>query len=625
MSNRLPKGKYIFTWGGVIANAGGMTRAMLKRTCTFLREGIDVKILLLARGTGQFDAIEHYRQNGYPEISAENFVLRDLWLGERLADLNQKHKVGHADEIDKLPYEEKDNKKIYWKNGYIYASEPLRTTKSEREITYVNEQGQPVIAETYWNGSLYKTTMKLQQADNKTIKVESFFASNGFCHTRFVSVLNKTWDVIETKIFNEKEKTVLTFKDNIMLGKYFFTQYVNECTDSDIFIFCDPFLDWEPGYAEMKEKANKRIYKIGINHGCGFGGDRNWNSQLNPRIRDNIEKRSVPTLDAFILLTKQAQKDFTKRLGDRNILFYIPNTISIPKQSDFSQERNLNSVVFVGRFDEKTKQITHLIHAFSKVVRTNADATLHLYGRGTDEDIYRKLIHELNMQNNIIIEGFSNDVNSIYQKSAFSVCCSDFEGFSLSLHESLANGCPVIAYDFKFGPRDTIRDGSNGFIVPKNDIDSLAAKIAWLLDNPEKIKEMSNCAYESVQKYHEKHYLENWIQILNKVVEQHPYRVSLEKMDIEPLEYLHIRHENLWEISIQISVYGNIPSIAYGMEHIYVKKFNSDGDFDVIEPVVTTEKLPMNTYKISFKIDSWKNRELKICFAWNNCYLEKSL
>lgn len=76
MSVVFPEGNYIFCWGGLIMNAGGMTRAMLKRACTLIRAGRDVTILCAARSMEQLNGVEHYQQNGYPEISRKNFVIR---------------------------------------------------------------------------------------------------------------------------------------------------------------------------------------------------------------------------------------------------------------------------------------------------------------------------------------------------------------------------------------------------------------------------------------------------------------------------------------------------------------------------------------------------------------------
>lgn len=70
----IPKGKYVFLLGGLIKNAGGMTRAMLKRLDFLVSKGIDVTVLLCARGMEQLVAVEHYRKLGYRNISENNFI-----------------------------------------------------------------------------------------------------------------------------------------------------------------------------------------------------------------------------------------------------------------------------------------------------------------------------------------------------------------------------------------------------------------------------------------------------------------------------------------------------------------------------------------------------------------------
>ena len=49
-----------------------------------------------------------------------------------------------------------------------------------------------------------------------------------------------------------------------------------------------------------------------------------------------------------------------------------------------------------------------------------------------------------------------------------------YEGFALVIQESIANGTPVISYDIKYGPRDMIQDGVNGYLVEDGNIDQLA-------------------------------------------------------------------------------------------------------------------------------------------------------
>ena len=58
---------------------------------------------------------------------------------------------------------------------------------------------------------------------------------------------------------------------------------------------------------------------------------------------------------------------------------------------------------------------------------------------------------------------------------------SSFEGYPLSTLESMGRGCPVVSYDIKYGPREQITDGVDGFLVPPGDTELLAQRVIELL------------------------------------------------------------------------------------------------------------------------------------------------
>lgn len=41
------------------------------------------------------------------------------------------------------------------------------------------------------------------------------------------------------------------------------------------------------------------------------------------------------------------------------------------------------------------------------------------------------------------------------------------EGFSLALLECQSYGVPMISYDIKYGPNELVKDGLNGYLIPK--------------------------------------------------------------------------------------------------------------------------------------------------------------
>lgn len=452
-------------------------------------------------------------------------------------------------------------------------------------------------------------------------KQTRFFAENGFCFMCIEEKKKETeiWEVRSIKLFSEKDLNVAEYKSLDELRKLFFVTWVKECPDREVFVFCDPILDFDPGFEDMVMEG-KNIYRIAINHGIGIGGERQWYSQLNPRIRDNIEKRITPNMEGLILLTKEALEDFSKRLGGRNILYNIPNTVHIPKCiSDFGK-RDLTKVVYIGRFDEKVKQITHAIRAWKKVEKAVPEAELHIYGRGNDEDVLRQCIREHSLKK-VFIESFENNVNKVYQEAAFALSCSASEGFSLVLLEALANGCPIVTYDFKYGPKDAVENGKNGLVIEKNNIDAFADGIIWMLLHPEEICSMSMEARKRILRYHDSFYLDNWANVLNTVKKRYDYNTWIDEVIFQLTEYRVKKSICRIELEGRLQIKGKIPENAIGMERIYLRRYSSDRKEFVVSDV-DIRCIDIYNYEIHTVIP-YDGNVISICIEYCNSFAER--
>src|SRR4051794_7931549 len=88
-----------------------------------------------------------------------------------------------------------------------------------------------------------------------------------------------------------------------------------------------------------------------------------------------------------------------------------------------------------------------------------------------------------------------------------------YEGLGLVLLESLANGCPVVSYDIKYGPSDIVRDGVNGFLVPRKGQKKMAARIVNILTDPELRRRLSQAATEISTKFSEQAFVARWSEL----------------------------------------------------------------------------------------------------------------
>ena len=612
-----PNGTYIFLWGGIVKNAGGMTRAMLKRAELMISEDIDIRILLCARGMEQLDGVEHYNENGFPLIRENNFIAMETYFGEICSDPLKTHQCEFDVFLEESLHIEEDGNIIYFKDGIPFLKEYKTDIIRKRLITVLNREEEKLMDLVYWDNRLSRI---IEYRDHTKSKITRFFSKTGFCFLRIIEFKAENgYNVERIILFNEREGNIKEFKTLNELSQFFFSSYVNTVYGNDIFVFHDPFLDFDPGFARMFD-PQRHIYRIGINHGCGFGDERQWYSKLNPRIRDMIEQKVSPDIEAFICLTCEAVNDFTKRLGRRNIIYQIPNMVCIPERVSSFEKRDKNRVVFIGRFS-KQKQISHLLKAWKIVERAMPGVYLYLYGRGELEQQIKVQIKEDKLMAGVV-KPFSNSVSDEYQKASLSIVCSDFEGFSLSLLESLANGCPVVTYDFKYGPRDVIIDGKNGFICEKNNIEALAdAIIKYLQMDDFSRKQMSDNARVSVTAYQTGNYRENWVGMLNEMVRRYPGNLRLNVCEINVISYNVNVADKKTTYNCQIKLDGFVPQIAYGQERIYIKLYTSDmHDYSEV-PVNSKADYEGKLFEVSFCINS--PQKVSLCILWNNSFYEK--
>jgi len=92
-------------------------------------------------------------------------------------------------------------------------------------------------------------------------------------------------------------------------------------------------------------------------------------------------------------------------------------------------------------------------------------------------------------------------IREIYNFCDVWMCGSRAEGFHLPPLEAMACRCPVVSTTVG-GPADIIKDGVNGYLVPQEDIDSLAARLHDVLSLPNADwQKMSDEAYKTATQY----------------------------------------------------------------------------------------------------------------------------
>jgi poly(glycerol-phosphate) alpha-glucosyltransferase len=179
------------------------------------------------------------------------------------------------------------------------------------------------------------------------------------------------------------------------------------------------------------------------------------------------------------------------------------------------------------------KRLTDAVAVFAKVVAEVPDAQLEIFGDGPRQEELEREIVRLGLTGSVHLRGFDPHARDRLWRSSAYVLTSRFEGYPLATLESMSQGCPVVSYDIKYGPREQISDGVDGFLVAEGDVDAAARRVVELLRSPERVREMSAAARAKAEQFGPDACVANWAGVLHSVLDHRPLRTRLRSVDLE--------------------------------------------------------------------------------------------
>jgi len=257
------------------------------------------------------------------------------------------------------------------------------------------------------------------------------------------------------------------------------------------------------------------------------GASPRWWKSLAKRIFLPLVYRSY----SVILLTSQSTVRFLQSMGmPKDRIAYFQGGFDIDwwareaGKTDRSETRAKlgippSSMVFL--FCAKLvprKRPQDVLRAFAQV--KNTGGVLVFAGDGSMRSQLVAEAEALGVSKRVVFCGFVNlsRLPGFFRAADLMVLSSEWDGGPLVVGEAMSCGCPVILSDSIPGRFELVRHGETGFVYPCGNEAALASILSQVLEDPERVKQLSSASLEMMKGWSLPVYVEGFVRVMDQFV-----------------------------------------------------------------------------------------------------------
>jgi glycosyltransferase involved in cell wall biosynthesis len=234
-----------------------------------------------------------------------------------------------------------------------------------------------------------------------------------------------------------------------------------------------------------------------------------------PALRAQI-RAGYPRLDLVSTLTERDAEAYRLLLAGTTRVVCVPN--GVPALGGARAALDAKVVVAAGRLEPR-KGFDRLLSAWAKLVPRHPGWELRIFGSGREQSALRRQIADLGIADSARIMGYTRRLHEEFAAASMFVMSSRREGFPMVLLEAMGVGLPVVSFDCPTGPREIIREGVDGHVVPDGDVERLAVAMGRLMDDAERRKAFGAAALERAVRYDIGAIGERWGRLLHEAAQ----------------------------------------------------------------------------------------------------------
>ena len=277
--------------------------------------------------------------------------------------------------------------------------------------------------------------------------------------------------------------------------------------------------------AELVPLVDGRVHVLHQLHNPHLAGAIRWNSSTSKTYWPLMQ--NVGRLDALITLTGRQRADIRRRYGATNNLFVIPNPVVSQPPPEPRPARRPAAIVMVARL-VRQKRIDRAIDAFARLHESLPEATLDIFGDGPLRATLQQQIDDAGLSAAITLHGHDPAAGQVLWTASLSWLTSHYEGYPLATFEAMSQGCPVVSFDVKYGPREQIDHGVDGLLVRERDTAELARVTLELLQDPPRLARMRQAAFTKASVHDVDRFLGDWARVLTQTIKHKPIRTVVD-------------------------------------------------------------------------------------------------
>ena len=208
-----------------------------------------------------------------------------------------------------------------------------------------------------------------------------------------------------------------------------------------------------------------------------------------------LAKFLYPHADKTVVVSEGAAQNLIEALKiNPNKVQKIYNPIDIDRirilasetiDESWLNEKNAPVLIAIGRLEQE-KNFFFLLDVFQTLIKKRK-ARLLILGEGSEREALEQQIRAYGIQNDVKLPGIKTNPYPYIAAADILLCTSRYEGFNITLVESLACGTPVISIDCPYGPAEILENGKYGQLIPPGDRYGMVNAIIAAIDHPESL------------------------------------------------------------------------------------------------------------------------------------------